>query len=199
MELLRRGSGGARLVALLAGAWNPPTRAHVALAEAALEFAPEVLLALPGVLPHKEFEEAGFDTRLGWLLKLAAGRDWLGVAAGGSGLFVDLARGLRAADPKVEQIFIVCGSDAAERFLNWDYGARAGVKEQLREFTLLVAPRGAPFVPPQRLKAAVQPLNLAADWQTLSSTELRQRIKEGKPWAHLAPQEIAAEIQREYR
>jgi hypothetical protein len=86
MELLRRGAGGARGVALLAGAWNPPTRAHVALAEAAREFAPEVLLTLPGVLPHKEFEEPGFDTRLGWLLQLAAGREWLGVAAGGSGL-----------------------------------------------------------------------------------------------------------------
>ncbi len=199
MELLRRGGGGARRVALLAGAWNPPTRAHVALAEAAREFAPEVLLTLPGVLPHKEFEEPGFDTRLDWLLQLAAGREWLGVAAGGSGLFVELARGLRAADRKVEQVFIVCGSDAAERFLNWDYADGAGVEQQLREFTLLVAPRGAPFVPPERLRAAVHPLDLAEEWQTLSSTELRQRIKRGEAWAHLAPEEIAAEIERAYR
>ena len=199
MELLRRGAGGARGVALLAGAWNPPTRAHVALAEAAREFAPEVLLTLPGVLPHKEFEEPGFDTRLGWLLQLAAGREWLGVAAGGSGLFVELARGLRAADPSVEQIFVVCGSDAAERFLNWDYADGAGVERQLREFTLLVAPRGAPFVPPERLRAAVHPLDLAEGWQTLSSTELRQRIKRGEAWAHMAPEEIAAEIERAYR
>ena len=199
MELLRRGGGGARRVALLAGAWNPPTRAHVALAEAAREFAPEVLLTLPGVLPHKKFEQPGFDTRLAWLIKLAAGREWLGVAAGGRGLFVELARGLRAADPSVEQIFVVCGSDAAERFLNWDYTDGAGVEQQLREFTLLVAPRGAPFVPPERLRAAVHPLDLAEEWQTLSSTELRQRIKRGEAWAHLAPEEIAAEIERAYR
>ncbi|MGD0580174.1 MAG: hypothetical protein ABSC08_14735, partial [Bryobacteraceae bacterium] len=95
MELLRRGAGGARRVALLPGAWNPPTRAHLALAEAALQFAPEVMLALPGVFPHKGFAEAGFDTRLEWLLSLAASRDWLGVAAGGNGLFVELARELR--------------------------------------------------------------------------------------------------------
>lgn len=199
MELLRRGTGGARRVALLAGAWNPPTRAHMALAEAAREFAPEVILTLPGALPHKEFEETGFETRLGWLLKLAAGREWLGVAAGGSGLFVELARGLRAADRQVEQIFIVCGSDAAERFLSWDYADGAGVEEQLREFTLLVAPRGAPFEPPERLRAAVHRLELAEGWQSFSSTELRQRIKQGEPWAHLAPEEIAAEIGLAYR
>ena len=199
MELLRRGAGGARRVALVAGAWNPPTRAHVALAEAAREFAHEVLLALPGVLPHKEFEETAFETRLEWLLQLAASREWLGVAAGGSGLFVELARGLRAADPDVEQIFLVCGSDAAERFLNWDYTDGAGVEQQLREFTLLVAPRGKPFTPPERLRASVHRLDLAEGWQSLSSTELRQRIKQREPWAHLAPEEIAAEIERAYR
>ena len=42
-------------------------------------------------------------------------------------------------------------------------------------------------------------LDLAEGWQSLSSTELRQRIKQREPWAHLAPEEIAAEIERAYR
>ncbi len=207
MELLRRGGGasieellaGARNVALLAGAWNPPTRAHMALAEAARRFAPEVLLALPQAFPHKALEGPDYATRLGWLLQLAQSREWMGVAAGGSGLFVELARGLRAADLRAERIYIVCGSDAAQRFLGWDYAGGAGVEEQLNEFDLLVARRGADFEPPARFRAAVHRLELEARWQTVSSTELRQRIQNGQPWAHLAPEEIAAQLERAYR
>ncbi|MGO9240318.1 MAG: hypothetical protein ACLQBJ_05860 [Bryobacteraceae bacterium] len=207
MEMRRRGGGvrieaplaGSREVALLAGAWNPPTRAHMALAEAARRFAPEVLLALPQALPHKAFEGPDYATRLGWLLKLAESREWMGVAAGGSGLFVDLARGLRAADPRTERIYIVCGGDAAQRFLGWDYTGGASVEEQLKEFDLLVAPRGADFEPPARFRAAVHRLELEARWQTVSSTQLRQRIQHGEPWEHLAPEEIAAQLERAYR
>jgi len=199
MELLRRGAGGARQVALLPGAWNPPTRAHLALAEAARAYAPEVLLALPAALPHKEFERPDCETRLRWLLKLSESREWVGVAAGGSGLFIEMARGLKAAAPGVDHVYIACGSDAAQRFLDWDYGQAPGVEEQLREFTLLVAPRGYPFIPPVRLGDAVRSLPLDERWQSLSSTDLRRRIQRGEIWEHLAPEEITVAIGRVYR
>jgi len=198
MELLRRGAGGARQVALLPGAWNPPTRAHLALAEAARAYVQEVLLALPGVFPHKGIEEVDLDTRLAWLSTLAATRDWVGVATGGSGLFIEMVRGLKASAPAVEQVYIACGSDAAQRFLDWDYGQAPGVEEQLREFTLLVAPRGAPFAVPERLRAFVHPLEMEG-WDEYSSTELRERIRRGEGWAHLAPEEIGEELERAYR
>ena len=56
MDLVHRGTRDARRVALLPAAWNPPTLAHLAIAQAALDFADEVLLVLPRVLPHKRFE-----------------------------------------------------------------------------------------------------------------------------------------------
>ena len=64
MDLVLRGAGDSRRVGLFPAAWNPPTLAHLALAEAGLAFADEVLLVLPRVFPHKEFEQASFDLRL---------------------------------------------------------------------------------------------------------------------------------------
>ncbi|MGB8259324.1 MAG: hypothetical protein WCE75_03190, partial [Terracidiphilus sp.] len=74
MDLVHRGARDASRVAMLPAAWNPPTLAHLALAEAALHFADEVLLVLPRVFPHKGFEHAGFDLRLEWLRRIGAGR-----------------------------------------------------------------------------------------------------------------------------
>src|SRR3989442_2932776 len=55
---------------VLSGTFNPPTRAHLALAEAALaalELA-EVLFVLPEVLPHKDQLEASLEAREEMLL-----------------------------------------------------------------------------------------------------------------------------------
>jgi len=38
-----------------------------------------------------------------------------------------------------------------------------------------------------------------AGWDEYSSTELRARIRRGEDWAQLVPEEIADEIEREYR
>lgn len=204
MDLVCRGALDARRVAMLPSAWNPPTLAHLALAHAALEFADEVLLVLPRVFPHKEFEHAGFDLRLEWLRRIAAARAGLGVGVTDGGLFFDMARALRSADPKVEQIYVVCGRDAAERFLHWPYEREPRAIEQLREFSLLVAPRGVAStstdcVPPELPRASVHTLKLNSNLLDISSTEVRKRIGSGEPWIHLVPEEIAGEAGGIYR
>jgi len=199
MDLVRRGARDARRVAMLPAAWNPPTLAHLALAEAALKFADEVLLVLPRVFPHKGFEHAGFDLRLEWLRRIAAARAGLGVGVTEGGLFLDMARALRAADTRIEHVYVVCGRDAAERFLNWPYEREPGAGEQLREFSLLVAPRGEPFEPPDSLRCSIRALDLDPSLCGISSTEIRQRIGRGEPWAHLVPDEIAGEAGAIYR
>jgi hypothetical protein len=114
------------------GAWNPPTVGRiVALAEAAREFAPdEVLLVLPGVLPHKKFEHAGLrHCGWHWLIKLAAGSiEWLGVAAGpGEACLWSWRGGCGRPIARVEHDLSSCAArDAAERFLNWDYADGRG-------------------------------------------------------------------------
>lgn len=199
MDLVHRGARDARRVAMLPAAWNPPSLAHLALARAALDFADEVLLVLPRVFPHKAFAHAGLELRLEWLRRIAAGRAGLGVGVTEGGLFLDMARALRVADPRVEDIYIVCGQDAADRFLKWPYDRGPGAIEQLREFSLLVAPRGAPFIPPDELRGCIHMLSLDSELQDVSSTEIRRRINHGESWTHLVPREIASEVDGAYR
>ena len=80
-----------RRLAILAGSFNPPTRAHLALAEAALTFADEVLFVLPKIFPHKEYVGASLDQRMRMLqTATAAHRNWsIGIAD--QGLFIEIA------------------------------------------------------------------------------------------------------------
>ena len=199
MDLVDRGARDAQRVALLPAAWNPPTLAHLALAEAALNFADEVLLVLPRGFPHKGFEHAGFDLRLEWLRRISSARSGLGVGVSEGGLFLEMARALRAADARIEHVDVVCGSDAAQRFLSWPYERGPGAIEQLREFSLLVATRGLPFEAPDSLRGSIHALNLDPELSGISSTEIRRRIAHGEPWAHLVPDEIAGEAGAIYR
>ena len=199
MDLVCRGARDARRVAMLPAAWNPPTLAHLALAEAALDFSDEVLLVLPRVFPHKEFDQARFGLRLDWLRRIASNRSGLGVGVTEGGLFLEMARALRAADTQVEQVYIVCGRAAAERFLDWRYDREPDASEQLREFSLLVAPRGQPFVPSAPLRGSIHMLKLDPKLSDISSTGIRRRIRDGEPWKHLVPDEIANEVGGIYR
>jgi len=74
---------------VLAGAFNPVTRAHLALAEAALAHVDEVVCVTPRVFPHKEFHGATLDHRLE-MLRRASDRYRVEVTEGG--LFIDIAR-----------------------------------------------------------------------------------------------------------
>ena len=66
------------------------------------------------------------------------------------GLFVEIAREARVHYPGAE-IYLVCGRDAAERILTWDYGDPEFAEKMLHEFGLLVAPRSGEYVPPEQI------------------------------------------------
>ncbi len=123
-------------VGVLAGAFNPVTRAHLALADAAVHQVDEVICVVPRVYPHKEFHGAALEDRIA-MLKLASGRYRVESTSGG--LFIDIARELRQANTK---LFFICGRDAAERIIHWDYGEAGAIEKMLEEFSLLVADRG---------------------------------------------------------
>jgi len=186
MELVQRaGRGGS--VALLPGAWNPPTLAHVAVARAARAWTEEAVLVVPRSFPHKGFEGPGLERRLEWLKRLAA--DEFSVAVADQGLFIDMAREWRrvAGDGR---IFVVCGTDAAERIVNWDYRPGDSIERQLEEYELLVAARGSAYVPPAHLAARIHALALGDDWHDVSSTEVRERIRRGEEWTGLVPASV---------
>jgi len=60
----------AKRVGVIAGAFNPVTRAHVALAEAARAHVDEIVFAVPRVLPHKEYDGASVDQRMEMLRRV---------------------------------------------------------------------------------------------------------------------------------
>lgn len=186
-----------RRLAILAGSFNPPTRAHLALAEAALTFADEVLFVLPKIFPHKEYVGASLDQRLRMLrTATAANRNW-SIGISDQGLFIEIANEAKPHFPNSE-LWFVCGRDAAERIAGWDYGKPAAFAKMLEAFGLLVARRQGEYVPPPELAERIKPLAFGS-YDEHSSTEVRERIGRGGPWRHLVPQSIAHEIEKIYR
>src|SRR6266436_6594706 len=119
MEFHIRANQAPAKLAILPGAFNPPTRAHLAMAEAALTVVDEVLFVLPRAFPHKEYTAAGFDQRLELLRAATAGHPRFSLAAADRGLFIDLAREARADYGEGTELFLLCGRDAAERIVSW--------------------------------------------------------------------------------
>lgn len=190
MEFVLRGKPARRRLAVFPGAFNPPTRAHEAMALAALAHADEVVLTLAARMPHKQMALDEVERRVEWMRLLAECDERVSVAVSDGGLFVEMAREARAASG-IEQVSIVCGRDAAERAIGWDYGDAPTFEEQLREFTLLVAPRMGHIAIPEPMIGSVTLLDLDEQLQSLSSTEARLLIQKGTRWQDLVPERIA--------
>ncbi len=76
--------------------------------------------------------------------------------------------------------------------------AGAGIREQLREFELLVASRGRPFEPPPEIGDRVRSIALPSEIDLISSTEVRRRIRAGEPWQDLVPPQVAEVIEQRW-
>jgi nicotinate-nucleotide adenylyltransferase len=191
----QRSIGKPQRLGVLAGSFNPPTIAHQELVYAAGFHVDEVLCVAPSVLPHKEFFGATLEQRLTMLAELA---EFCSIASSEKGLFIDIARECREHYGRETRLFFVCGRDAAERILAWDYGRPGVVEEMLREFELLVAARSGEFQPPSEYQHRVQPLWLHGTHDLVSSTDVRARIARGEPWEHLVPRTIVERVREIY-
>ncbi|MCW5979891.1 MAG: nicotinate-nicotinamide nucleotide adenylyltransferase [Bryobacteraceae bacterium] len=198
MNLLRRANLQPDHLAILAGAFHPPTRAHLGIARAALAVADEVLLVLPRRFPHKQYESAGFEQRLQLLLDVTADEPRFSVAASDGGLFIEIARECRDAYGPRPELWFVCGSDAAERIATWDYGRPDAFARMLDEFGLLVADRCVPYEPPSSMRSRIRCLRVPEDYSEVSATEVRERIAQGRPWERLVPPAIVESIRAIY-
>ena len=176
---------------VLAGAFNPVTRAHRALADAALGVVDEIVCVLPRAYPHKELHGASIEERIEMLRR--AGFDRIETTDGG--LFIEIARELRRPG---RELYFICGRDAAERVLSWDYGEAGAIGRMLEEFSLLVAARQGRFDPPPHLSGAVLTLPTPAELDAISSTEVRRRIEAGEGWEGLVPEAVRESVRRIY-
>jgi nicotinic acid mononucleotide adenylyltransferase len=197
MDIVRRAAEPRDRVAVLCGAFNPPTRAHLALAEAAVARTGELLFVLPRRLPHKDFSGASFGERLEMLLAATEPDPRFGVAISEGGLLWEIARECRT-DCGVEEVSFVCGRDAAERILSWQDDTLPPIEEQLRDFRLLVASRGGAFSTPSNLSLRIDSLALAGEYDSQSATEVRRRAAAGEPWEILVPEAIVPMVRRVY-
>jgi nicotinic acid mononucleotide adenylyltransferase len=182
---------------VLAGSFNPPTIAHFELANAAGSVVDEVLFVVPRALPHKEYFGATAEQRIEMLM-LSGVVVRHSIATSDEGLFIDIARECRIHYDPETRIHLLCGRDAAERILTWDYGRPGVVEEMLNEFELLVAPRSGEFQPPPEFKRRIHSLGLHGEHDHVSSSEVRERIARGQPWEHLVPRAIVERVRAIY-
>lgn len=120
------------------------------------------------------------------------------IAATDAGLFLDIGRECREYFGQETRLSFVCGRDAAERILTWDYGRAGVVEEMLREFDLLVAQRQGHFPVPQDYADRIRPMEIAGGHEDVSSTEVRERIARGEPWEHFVPERIRERVREIY-
>jgi nicotinate-nucleotide adenylyltransferase len=186
-----------RKLGVLAGSFNPPTMAHLELVSAAGFCVDEVLCVVPRNFPHKEYFGATLEQRLE-LLSLADLCWPCSIATSDGGLFLDIAGECKAHYGEDVELYFVCGRDAAERVLTWDYGRPGVVEEMLGEFELLVAARQGEFEPPPEFRERIHALYVRGGYDTVSSTEVRERIARREPWEYLVPEEIVDRVRAIY-
>jgi nicotinate-nucleotide adenylyltransferase len=189
----------AQRLGVLPAAFNPVTNVHLSMARQALAqyHLDEVLFLLPFSFPHKPFTGASFEQRLEMLQAALAAEPRFSIGSTAQGLFIDIARACRPVYGPAAEFFFLCGRDAAERIVAWDYGpAGPSFAAQLAEFQMLVAPRSGPYQPPPEFAARLHPLDLPPEFDSHSSSAVRDARVHGGPWEHLVPTEVAALIRR---
>lgn len=183
---------------LLPGVFNPPTLAHVAMAQEgrAQHDLDQIVFVLPEAFPHKDYQGATFEDRLAMLRAGVGCHKGYAVASSDKGLFIDIARQAKNAYGPGVEICLICGRDAAERIMGWDYGKGPALAEQLKEFQLLVASRrGAYSVPAEHAKR-IHTIDLPVSFDAVSSTRIRETVSEGGAFEEWVDRRVAEVIQR---
>ena len=185
-------------VGIFPGAFNPVTQAHLALARAALKqhTLAQIVFLLPRNFPHKQYVGAGFEDRIALLRAALADQAQCAMASSEKGLFHEIAAEAREHYPAAVELFFLCGRDAAERIVNWDYGDGPNFARQLEHFQLLAASREGDYEPPPALRERIHTVRLPPQWSGISASAVRQAVRLDQDWESLVPA-AAARVIRE--
>jgi nicotinate-nucleotide adenylyltransferase len=158
------------------GSFDPPTIAHLAVAEAAVRQAGldrvDLVLARR-TLGKDHLDPASVERRRALLLAVAAGRPWLGVAVTDDRLIVDQAEGYDA---------VIMGADKWAQVVDpaWYGGSRAARDAAVARLPrVLVAPRAGDR------PAGVELLDLPPHLADVSATAVRDGAPHAAGWAFL--------------
>jgi PncC family amidohydrolase len=194
---------------VLSSAFNPPTAAHVTLAERATAACDldMVLLELSKVNVDKRVYGASLAERLWMLWHFAAGMGsagagWLAVGAGSHARFVDKAAGL----PPTVALYFIVGFDTLVRVFDAEYytDLEAELRELFDQSQFIVANRGERDVAdvhaflqeplPQRYADRIHVVALDDFHAGLSSTLVRERLQRGEPIADFVPDAVVRRV-----
>jgi len=182
--------------ALLAGSFNPITRAHAALAVAGHRSGRDrVVLAMAPVSLDKEgVERAHPVDRLDWVRIWARRHPWAVVAVSSHPLLVDMAESL--ARRTGGDVAMLVGTDKASQLVDPRYydDLEAAIQRLGRAASLLVAERAGH--PAAALPLRVAPLATPGWTPGRSSTQVREAARRGEPLDGLVPSTVARAIRR---
>lgn len=192
---------GALRIGILGGTFDPPHNGHLLVAEAAhvqLQL-DRVVLVLAGRPPHKPDRRAASDQHREAMVRAAiAGNPSLVLSRvdldrSGPHYTVDMLRILRRETPEAE-LFFLMGEDSLVDFLGWL--DPIGIVRQAR---LAVVHRHGYAPDLAALDKAIPHIRERLVWldcagTDIASTDLRQRVREGRPLDGLVPPSVEAYI-----
>jgi nicotinic acid mononucleotide adenylyltransferase len=212
LELVAGTLAPGRRHGLLAGTFNPFTRAHAALAAAGHRAGCErvVLAMAPVSLDKQELQRAHPVDRLDWARAWAARHRWAAVAVASHPLLVDMAEALRAAG--AGEVALLVGADKAAQLVDPRYYAdpEAALARLAGAATILVADRAGhahplPMARPGGARSparrpdpprTVAPLATPGWVPARSATEARQLAASGGDLRPLVPAVVARAAER---
>lgn len=166
--------GGGERIGVYPGSFNPPTVAHLAIAEEALRVGALdriVLVVSKAPLGKQEVSVPSLEDRLEVLRQVAGHRRRLAVRLTIDQLLADIADGADA---------VVLGADKWAQVVDpvWYGGSEDARDEATARLPLaLVAPR-PPFALPSPVPGRVQPLKISEELSAVSSTAVRAGRRE---------------------
>lgn len=190
----------ARTVALLPGSFNPPTAAHVLLAERALSEGYD-LVAFVLARSTAGKTQTGLIREDRWLAMRAAGGSRIAAAVCSHGLYAEQAEAAAAAFPGAEITFLL-GSDKVRQIFDdrWYADREASLERLFSQARLVAAPRGSDD---DELEAVletsearpyahrIEVMRLHPAVSDLSSTRVRGLLRSGADPAGLVPVDVA--------
>lgn len=196
---------GLRSVAILPGAFNPPTLAHLELARAARERGFDAVLFSVGTRTIDKEDAGGLSVaeRLEVLSRLCGPEPRLGVVVQNRGLYVEQAEAVGTLVGRDCEITFVVGMDKVPQIFDPRYyddveGSLAALFARAR---LLVAARGAldrdaldrwlEAAQARPHAARLDWLELDPRWRDVSATAVRERLARGEIPAEALPPVVA--------
>jgi nicotinate-nucleotide adenylyltransferase len=194
-------------IGVMGGTFDPIHIGHLVTAEEArFQFGLEKVIFIPSAHPpHKrDARQSPPADRLRMVELAIRGNPALevsGLEAGRQGLSytIDTVRELRRVYGTDAQLFFITGADAVLEILTWKEP-----EELLTECTFIAATR--PGYPLKKLHEALPEFNSAGEAATdrvramevpalaISSTDIRRRAAEGRPFRYLVPEEVSKYI-----